>query len=76
MCDNTDTELKLSIHEGLTNMQRDLLREKARLDQKIVRVDEMGHCYEQSARAALLEQYGETVPGINTTPHPEDTTVF
>lgn len=71
MCES-DEDLKTSIHEGLTNMQRDLLREKARLDQKIVRVDEMGHCYEQSARAALLEQYGETVPGINTNPHPDN----
>lgn len=52
-------------------MQHDLLREKARLDQKIVRVDEQGHCYEQSARAALMEQYGEKVEGT-TTPHPEN----
>lgn len=66
-------ELQNTIHQGLSEMNHEMLREKARLNQNVVRVDEFGHCYEQSARAALAELYGETISGgVQENPHPLD----
>lgn len=62
-------ELHNTIHTGLNKMQHQLLLHKAERGENVVRVDELGHCYEQSARTALAEMYNETVGG-NEAPHP------
>lgn len=58
------------IHEGLCEAQHQMLRTKAERNETLVRVDEQGHAYDQSARAALLEEYGEKVGGQLPDPHP------
>ena len=50
------------IHQGLSEAQHQMLREKAKLNQTVVRCDADGSYYEQSAREALAELYNEQTP--------------
>ena len=65
-------QLHTTIHDGLNKMQHEMLKKKAERNEMVVRVDEMGHCYEQSARTALMEIYHETVGGLDIQPHPQN----
>lgn len=58
------------IQDALSEAQHKMLREKAMRNETLIRVDRNGHAYDQSARAALLEEYGEQVGGQSPDPHP------
>lgn len=57
-----------TIHTGLNRMQHQMLHKKAERNEMVVRVDESGRCYEQSARTALMEIYHEMI-ALPETPH-------
>lgn len=63
-------ELEATIDAGLREAQHQMLRTKAERNEIIIRVDANGHCYDQTARAALNEIYHETIGGQVPAPHP------
>lgn len=61
MPNNDNTKTHRLIHKGLNEAQHQMLREKAMLNQTVVRSDEDGNLWEQPAKETLWELYQETI---------------